>query len=69
MKIERLVQLSVVLFFLLMVFAVFDTIRTIENTRDILREKKDIPTLPQKCGMYYNDGTERWKECMGVGYV
>ena len=25
--------------------------------------------LPAQCGRYYNDGTERWIECMGVGYV
>ena len=26
-------------------------------------------TLPQKCAKYYNDGTENWINCMGVGYV
>jgi len=25
--------------------------------------------LPAKCTVYYNDGTDRWKDCMGVGYV
>jgi len=24
-------------------------------------------TLPAKCRQYYNDGTGRWIECMGVG--
>jgi hypothetical protein len=28
-----------------------------------------IPSLPVKCRPYYNDGTERWINCMGVGYV
>lgn len=22
---------------------------------------------PTKCAVYYNDGTDRWKDCMGVG--
>jgi hypothetical protein len=26
-------------------------------------------SLPVRCRPYYNDGTERWAECMGVGYV
>ena len=25
-------------------------------------------TLPQKCQQYYNNGTEEWIDCMGVGY-
>lgn len=24
--------------------------------------------LPVRCAPYYNDGTDRWKDCMGVGY-
>lgn len=24
--------------------------------------------LPTKCRPFYNDGTDRWIECMGVGY-
>jgi len=24
-------------------------------------------TLPEKCHPFYNDGTGRWAECMGVG--
>ena len=24
--------------------------------------------LPTKCKEFYNDGTDRWVECMGVGY-
>lgn len=27
---------------------------------------KRVP-LPRKCAEYYNDGTGRWAECMGVG--
>ena len=31
--------------------------------------KRERLSLPQKCKPYYNDGTERWIDCMGVGYV
>lgn len=24
--------------------------------------------LPEKCAPHYNDGTDAWKDCMGVGY-
>lgn len=24
--------------------------------------------LPTRCRVYYTDGTDRWIECMGVGY-
>ncbi len=24
-------------------------------------------TLPQKCAQYYDDGSDRWIDCMGVG--
>ena len=27
-----------------------------------------IKHLPSECEKYYNDGTDQWKECMGVGY-
>lgn len=26
-------------------------------------------TLPELCREFYNDGTEQWINCMGVGYV
>lgn len=29
------------------------------------RRQEDIRV---RCAVYYNDGTGRWKECMGVGY-
>lgn len=29
------------------------------------RRDEDIRT---RCAVYYNDGTDRWTECMGVGY-
>jgi len=31
-------------------------------------DKFSKQTLPQKCQVFYNDGTDRWRECMGVEY-
>jgi hypothetical protein len=31
-------------------------------------EKAERVHLPTKCRKFYNDGTDRWIECMGVGY-
>lgn len=31
--------------------------------------RTDYIHLPASCGRYYNDCTERWINCMGVGYV
>ena len=30
-------------------------------------EKTEL-TLPEKCREFYNDSTDRWIECIGVGY-
>jgi hypothetical protein len=27
----------------------------------------DRVSLPEQCKQFYNDGTDRWVECMGVG--
>lgn len=29
--------------------------------------KQEREHLPTKCAPYYNDGTDQWIECMGVG--
>lgn len=39
-------------------------------TRDTVsnpRASKRVTHRPQLCERYYNDGTDRWIECMGVG--
>lgn len=36
---------------------------------DVLPEGEVTVQLPQKCRTFYGDGTEAWKDCMGVGYV
>lgn len=35
-----------------------------EPIRDV--ETQHVP-LPVKCQEFYNDGTDAWKDCMGVG--
>ena len=32
-----------------------------------VRSERISGTLPRKCEEFYNDGTGRWIECMGVG--
>lgn len=40
--------------------------KSIEGTLVVAMEAENI-TLPQKCAQFYNDGSGRWIECMGVG--
>lgn len=42
--------------------------RGVQVTYPAPREKDWSDHLPTKCAQYYNDGTERWINCMGVGY-
>ncbi len=35
--------------------------------QEIHMRMKAVP-LPVKCAPYYNDGTDSWINCMGVGY-
>lgn len=37
--------------------------RNITETRET-----EADQLLKECSAYYNDGTDRWMECMGVGY-
>lgn len=42
-----------------------DTDGDLVHTKELTEENH----LPTKCRPFYNDGTDRWKDCMGVGYV
>jgi len=47
-------------------------LETATEIREIVQERElsiDRSHLPSECEKYYNDGTDRWKDCMGVGYV
>lgn len=37
---------------------------------DVIGEEVKVERvhLPTKCAPFYNDGSDRWIECMGVGY-
>lgn len=43
--------------------AVFE--KSKEVTQSVTTSRVHLPT---KCRPYYNDGTDRWIDCMGVGY-
>lgn len=34
-----------------------------------LKKERNRYHRPTICAPYYNDGTDRWKDCMGVGYI
>lgn len=51
----------------LIVVTVFDAVlSTTEAHRHVHANAMD--TRPEMCYHYYNDGTDQWKECMGVEY-
>lgn len=54
---------------LLIVSFSFAVIKTAKEIGDIVIEnKRERRHQPTECEQYYNDGTDNWKECMGVGY-
>lgn len=47
---------------------IIKTAETAEQSLNRAYEPRiEEPSLPEKCRPYYNDGTDRWIECMGVG--
>lgn len=58
----------------IMVFCILlNTCDSAEILKAETAEREPVPLeerihLPTKCKEFYNDGTDRWIECMGVGY-
>ncbi len=71
-KFEWFLLIILAILFCSFSYAVIKTAQDIrEGMNDVVikeqeRRKEDIRT---RCAVYYNDGTGRWIECMGVGYV
>ena len=66
--------LTVVLLFLVLSVAVLIVVTVIgavmpDPARQEQETRNNLDTRPTMCYPYYNDGTERWANCMGVGYV
>jgi len=66
---ERFVILFLIVIFTSMSYAV---LKTAKETQESIKDIKDIReqqlTLPEKCRKFYNDGTDRWVNCIGVEY-
>ena len=77
-KEDRIILSFICILFVLLGISV---LKTAENIREYTEQKRiELEVTEQKkeelkqedirvkCAVYYNDGTGRWKECMGVGY-
>ena len=62
---DKLMVFFIVILLFSISYAVFETARDIREIKDVVVERTH---LPSECQQYYNDGTDQWKECMGVGY-
>ena len=68
-------ELFVIIFLILITlslnYAVIKTANNVKETRDRyyqeIEQKRREDDIRVRCAQYYNDGTGRWAECMGVG--
>jgi hypothetical protein len=72
-NIRRQMQLGLVALFLscLALFYLVIAVALIQTAKGesvITERPTPQQTLPQKCAEFYNDGTDQWIDCMGVGY-
>lgn len=68
MKIDEYVTILLVLIFTFVLSVA--VLKTAAETRDMvdnIKRNQEVKHLPTECAVYYNDGTDRWKECMQVG--
>ena len=69
MKNDIMEAVCVVFVCVLLVSFSYAVIDTASNIREnVNKDIKDIKHLPSECEKYYEDGTDNWKDCMGVGY-
>lgn len=70
-KFEWFLVIAICLIFTSFCVAVVKTAEDIrEGMNEVVikeQERRD-EDIRIKCAHYYNDGTDRWAECMGVGY-
>ena len=65
------------LYFALILIFLFTVVGTVKRIEDIVKEydnqrqqeiTEQYQRAPERCAEYYNNGTEEWIDCMGVGY-
>ena len=56
--------------FLFFILVLVQDIRNMikDNVVQDMHMNNERISLPEKCHTFYNDGTGRWADCMGVGY-
>lgn len=66
-KFEKFMILFLIIFFTSLSYAVIKTAG--EVRKNVTQEVKgrQVEHLPSVCQQYYNNGTDQWIECMGVG--
>lgn len=67
MKTSELISIAMILS--LFVSFSYAVLKTAGEIREEVKEESLFVNkhLPTTCQPFYNDGTDRWKECMGVG--
>ena len=65
---EKILIIFIIILFTSLSHAVIKTAYEIGQKIEERTEQRSRLHLPSKCRQHYNDGTNRWKECMGVGY-
>lgn len=65
---EKFMILFIIVFFTSLSVAVIKTAHGIQEVIEKEYNRREVP-LAEKCEQYFNDGTDQWKECMGVGLV
>lgn len=65
---DKLFLIFIVVFCMSFSYAVIKTASNIEERMNEIQQEKEMKDRRIECRAYYNDGTDRWKDCMGVGY-
>lgn len=65
-RFEKILIVFIFILFLSISYAVIETARG--EMEEVIEKETERRHLPTQCAVYYNDGTDNWKECMGVGY-
>lgn len=72
---NKICNVLVVLYICLLTIFVLTTLRVVNDIKDIVQRAEyeeamsSYQQAPERCARYYNNGTDDWINCMGVGYV
>lgn len=70
---DRTIQIFVLIYIILITIFTITTFGVVKDIKNILSREIEIreeyQQAPERCAKYYNNGTEEWINCIGVGYV